>query len=82
MGYFEHLEMEMMAEAGLTPIEIIRSATHDAAECLQLKDVGLLKAGYHADFVVLDKNPLEDITNTRSISAVWIAGREIQKTLD
>ena len=79
MGYFEHLEMEMMAEAGLTPIEIIRSATKDAAECLRLKDVGLLKTGYYSDFVVLDKNPMEDIRNTRSISEVWVGGKQIDK---
>ena len=77
-GYFEHLELEMMAEAGMTPAAILRSATADAARAMFLKDVGALTAGAWADFVVLDKNPLTDITNTRSIASVWIAGNEVK----
>lgn len=79
MGYFEHLEMEMMAEAGLAPMDILLSATGNAQTCMKLTDVGLLKAGYWADFVILTENPLDDIRNTRSIEAVWIGGRPIQR---
>ena len=71
-GYFEHLEMEMMAEAGLTPAQILRAATIDAARAMNLDTVGVLKAGAWADFVVLDRNPAQDIRNTRTISGVWI----------
>ncbi len=78
MGYFEHLEMEMMADAGMTPMQIIVSATKDAAACLELKNIGQLAPGYWADFVVLDASPLEDIKNTRSISSVWIGGVEVK----
>ncbi|WOK08252.1 amidohydrolase family protein [Imperialibacter roseus] len=78
IGYFEHLEMAMMADAGLSPMQIIVSATSDAAKCLDLKDVGKLVTGYWADFVVLDANPLEDIKNSKSISGVWIAGEEVK----
>jgi imidazolonepropionase-like amidohydrolase len=78
MGYFEHLEMAMMADAGLSPMQIIVSATSDAAKCLGLKDIGQLVPGYWADFVVLDANPLEDIKNSRSISGVWIGGEEVK----
>lgn len=78
-GYFEHLEMKMMSDAGLTPMEILLSATGNAARCLNLKDVGTLEANKYADFIVLDDDPLADISNTRSISAVWIGGREIQR---
>lgn len=77
MGYFEHLEMEMMAEAGLSPMKILLSATRDAAACMSLQDIGLLQAGYWADFVILDKNPLDDIKNTRSIAEVWIGGERL-----
>ena len=68
-----------MAEAGLTPMEIIKSATGDAAACLGLGDVGTLEARKWADFVVLRENPLENIENTRSIESVWIAGNEVPK---
>ncbi len=76
-GYFEHMEMDLMAEAGLTPEQILRSATSDAAECLGLNDLGTLEAGKWADFVVLDENPLEDIRNMRTIDSVWMAGEAI-----
>ncbi len=76
-GYFEHMEMQLMAEAGLTPEQIVRSATGDAAECLGFDEVGSLQAGKWADFNVFDENPLDDIANTRSLAGVWIAGTRV-----
>jgi imidazolonepropionase-like amidohydrolase len=78
-GYFEHLEMEMMAEAGMTPAQILRSATGDAAKAMKLDTVGKLTKGAWADFVVFDKNPLADIRNTRSIASVWVAGNQVKR---
>ena len=74
--------MEMMAEAGLTPAQILRAATGDAARALHLEDVGTLTPGAWADFVVLDEDPLADIRNTRSIAAVRIAGNEVDRSVD
>ncbi len=76
-GYFEHVEMQYMAEAGLTPAQIIQMATKNSAEFLGAKDLGTLEAGKWADLVVLVRNPLEDIRNTRSIETVMIAGRKV-----
>jgi imidazolonepropionase-like amidohydrolase len=78
-GYFEHLEMWMMADAGLSPLQILQSATSVAAACLNLPDVGTLAAGKWADLLILDKNPLDDIRNTRTISEVWIGGKQIPR---
>jgi imidazolonepropionase-like amidohydrolase len=78
-GYFEHLEMEMMAESGLSASQVLRAATSDAARALKLDDIGTLKAGARADFVVLDRDPLEDIRNTRTVSGVWIAGNAVKR---
>lgn len=78
-GYFEHLEMEMMAEAGMSPKAVLVSATSDAARVLGKDDVGVLKPGAWADFVVLDRDPLEDIRNTRSIAEVRIAGNRVPR---
>jgi imidazolonepropionase-like amidohydrolase len=78
-GYFEHVEMAMMAEAGLTPMQILVSATKTAADCMGLKDIGTLKEGNWADFAVLTEDPLKDITNTRTIESVWIAGTQVQR---
>jgi len=78
-GYFEHVEMAMMAEAGMSPMKIIVSATKDAAECMGLKGVGSLKPGYFADLIVLTADPLTDIKNTRTIESVWIGGEEVKR---
>lgn len=78
-GYFEHLEMEMMADAGLTPVQILRAATVAAARAMKLDNVGVLKAGAWGDFVVLDRDPVRDIRNTRAISGVWIAGNSVKR---
>lgn len=77
-GYFEHLEMELMAEAGLTPTQILRAATGDAARAMRVQGVGTLAQGAWADFVVLEQDPLKDIRNTRSIHSVWIAGNQVK----
>jgi imidazolonepropionase-like amidohydrolase len=75
-GFFEHWEMELMHEAGLTPMQIVTAATHNAAEFLGAKDLGTLEAGKQADMIVLAKNPLDDIRNTRTLETVYISGRK------
>lgn len=78
-GYFEHLELELMVEAGLTPAQALRSATAVAAECLRLPDVGTLQAGKWADFLVLVEDPLADVSATRSLERVFVAGSEVPR---
>jgi imidazolonepropionase-like amidohydrolase len=75
-GYFEHWEMEMLRDAGLTPAQIITIATKNSAEFLNAKDLGTLEKGKWADMVVLSRNPLDDIKNLRAIDAVYIAGNK------
>ena len=76
-GYFEHVEMEMMVQAGLTPMQVIKSATGDAARIMRLNDLGTIAPGKAADLLVLNANPLTNIRNTREIDSVWIAGRKL-----
>ena len=76
-GFFEHWEMELMVEAGLTPQQVIRAATGSAAEYLKAKDLGTLETGKWADMIVLNADPLRNIRNTRSIDAVYIAGNRV-----
>jgi imidazolonepropionase-like amidohydrolase len=77
-GYFEHLELEELVKSGLTPAEALVAATGDAANCLGLADrLGTIQPGRYADFVVLTKNPLDDIGNTRTIESVWISGNRV-----
>ena len=76
-GFFEHEELVLMAEAGLTPEEILMSATSVAAGCLMQDDIGTLQTGKWADFLVMGENPLEDILATRSLERVFIGGTEV-----
>lgn len=77
-GFFEHLELEMMVAAGLTPMQALVSATGDAARCHQRAgQFGTLAAGAAADLLILGANPLDNIRNTRRIEQVWIGGRKI-----
>ncbi len=77
-GYFEHGELELMVESGLTPLEAIVASTGGAARCMRVDDeLGTLEPGKWADFIVLGANPLDDISNTKTIESVWIAGNEV-----
>ncbi|MGE0588523.1 MAG: amidohydrolase family protein [Cyclobacteriaceae bacterium] len=76
-GYFEHLELEQMAEAGLSTNDILKASTKTAAEAIGHSELGTLKAGNKADFLILNQNPLDDIKNTRSIESVWIGGHKL-----
>jgi imidazolonepropionase-like amidohydrolase len=76
-GFFEHLELEMMVDAGLTPMQAIVSATGDAAKCHRRSgEFGTLASGAVADLMILNANPLENIRNTRNIESVWIHGKK------
>jgi imidazolonepropionase-like amidohydrolase len=77
-GYSEHRELQLMVEAGLTPMQAIVAATRTNAEILGgAKQFGTLQAGRRAEFLVLDANPLDDIHNTEKLSAVWQAGKTV-----
>jgi imidazolonepropionase-like amidohydrolase len=79
-GFFEHLEMELMVKnAGMTPMQVIQAFSKTNSEALGVeKDFGTLAKGKVADFDVLRKNPLDDIVNTRTLSAVYIAGKKFE----
>ena len=78
-GFAAHRELELMVAAGLSPMDAILTATSRSADRLGLDDAGRLVTGARADFLVLDANPLDDITNTRRIARVVLGGAEVDR---
>ncbi len=79
--YAPHFEMEDMALAGMSNMKVLVSATGDAAKFLKIPDAGTIAVGKTADILVLDANPLDDIKNTRKISAVYLKGVAVNRTV-
>jgi imidazolonepropionase-like amidohydrolase len=79
IGWTMHAELENLVMAGIPPARAIVAATKTAAEILGQDDLGMVAAGRSADFVVLDANPLDDITNSRRIAAVYLRGRPVDR---
>ena len=75
-----HEEIEDMVLAGMTPAQVIIAATRNGAEFLRIADAGTLEAGKSADLLVLDANPLDDITNTRRIAMVILRGAPVDRS--
>ncbi len=78
-GWFEHRQMELMRDAGLTPMQIIQAFSKNNSEMLGIdKDFGTLAKGKAADLLVLTRNPLDDITNMKSIETVYLGGKKFE----
>jgi imidazolonepropionase-like amidohydrolase len=78
-GFFEHRQMELMRDAGLTPMQIIQAFSKNNAELLGVdRDFGTLAKGKAADLLVLARNPLDDITHMRAIEAVYLGGKKFE----
>jgi imidazolonepropionase-like amidohydrolase len=80
MGYFELMELELMAKAGMTPKQVLLASTRDAARCHKAEaDLGTLEPKRWADFVVLNADPLANVSNVRQIADVYIAGNRVSR---
>jgi len=79
VAWTAHTEIRDMALCGLSPMEAIVAATSTTARVLGLDQLGSVAQGKSADFVVLDANPLDDITNTRRISEVYLRGDKVDR---
>ena len=77
--YGSHLEMADMVAAGMSTSDVLVASTRNSAEFMRLTDLGTVAAGKSADFIVLDANPLDDITNTRRINAVYMRGAAVDR---
>ena len=82
-GFAEHRELELLVQAGLTPMETLHIATGQSASILGVENTrGVLAAGKVADLIVLNADPLNDIRNTRNIHAVWLEGVKVADEID
>lgn len=78
-GFALHRELAALVEAGLTPAEALQTATTNPARFAGLdNEVGRIAAGYSADLILLDANPLQDIRNTNRIKAVILRGEAVR----
>jgi len=76
-----HRELELLIEAGLTPVEVITAATKNGALALRkLDELGTIEAGKRADLLLLNANPLEDVRNFRKIDQVMLNGEWIDRS--
>src|SRR5262249_35081937 len=75
-----HYEMADMVAAGMTPMQVLTAATFSGAQFLRMTDAGTIAANKSADFIVLDANPLDDITNTRKIASVYLRGAAVDRS--
>jgi len=75
-----HLEMADMVATGMSPADVIVSATRNSAAFLKLDDAGTVASGKIGSFIVLDANPLDDITNTRKIRDVYLRGEKVDRS--
>ena len=71
-----HSELELLVDAGLTPTDALRAATVLPAQYFGLTDRGTIAPGLRADLLLIQADPIQDITNTRKIDRVWCGGRE------
>jgi len=78
-GWGVQYELEAMVALGFTPMQAIMSGTKVSADVMGLDKMGTVAAGKSADFIVLDANPLDNITNSRKISKVYLRGAEVNR---
>ncbi len=74
-----HVEMADMVASGMTPHDVLIAATSKSAALMNLEEAGAVAAGKSADFVVLEADPLDDITNTRRIVSVYMRGEMVDR---
>ena len=79
VGWTAHTELENMVAAGLTPAQALVAGTRTSAEILKIDELGMVAPRKSADFIVLDANPLDDITNTRKIAMVYLRGKQVDR---
>jgi imidazolonepropionase-like amidohydrolase len=80
-GFSLHQELVLLQRAGLTPMQVLQTATLNPAKFMErTAELGTVEKGKLGDLLLLDANPLEDIANTQKIRGVVLAGRWFDRT--
>lgn len=79
-GFSTHHELAYLVNCGLTPYEALRTGTVNVAKYLKLPDTGVVRSGAKADLILLNGNPLTDISNTKKIEGVVLNGKWLSKS--
>jgi imidazolonepropionase-like amidohydrolase len=76
-----HRELQLWVEAGIPPIAALQGATYNAAKLLRADQrIGLIRKGYDASLLLVDGNPLQDISATERISTVFLKGERVDRS--
>src|SRR5262249_30137193 len=75
-----HAEMADMVAAGMTPAQVIVAATRNSAEFLKMSDAGTIAAGKSDEFLLLEADPPDDVSNTRRIASVYLRGAIVDRS--
>jgi imidazolonepropionase-like amidohydrolase len=73
-----HRELELLVEAGMATVDVLRAATMGPARYFGLDDRGVVEVGKRADLVLLGEDPIADIRGTRSMKRIWCGGVEVK----
>ncbi|WJG10322.1 CIA30 family protein [Aliiglaciecola sp. LCG003] len=74
-----HNEIQALHESGLTPAQVINAATVDAAKIIQQSDIGQLKKGFEASFILLERDPIKDLSQLKNIHGVYKSGKLVNR---
>jgi imidazolonepropionase-like amidohydrolase len=79
-GFSTHNELKYLVDAGLTPYQALLTGTVNVASYLNLADAGTIRTGAIADLILINGNPLTDITNTKKVEGVMVRGKWLSKS--
>ena len=80
-GLGVHNELNSLKEYGFSAFEVLKSSTSDAAELLNIGDLGRVKVGYQADLILVNSNPLENLERLKDIEGIFLDGLWIDKKM-
>lgn len=79
-GMSAHHELQYLVDAGLSPYEALKTGTYNVGVFYKMPEMGVIKEGANGDLVLVNANPLQDISNTQKIEGVLVGGRWMDRS--